>query len=261
MRYTPFPNGARIRKQIGGRYYLLPTGRFECAWHRRHTTLDQIREHAERTRTWFSLPCERAEAWGAPSVRAEALDGLEIIALPDGLQVFVIPALDRIGVVLRDEWTSIKKAGRSARGPILRHAYQTSLGRFQRWRAVGPDVLKTIHDRTRAIREERSNEHQERRLAHEDNGLADWIFVHGRSLYCAEADPDEKKAECMGLIASCAPHKMATAAVVAATGYEPDAIASAAHRTGKGHPSRGLEETSIESEDSTSDEENPESES
>jgi hypothetical protein len=248
-----FPNGAQIRDLVGDRYHLLPIGNFECPWHRRHITSDQVREHAERTRQRLWLPCERDEAWWPPRVRRDALAGLPTTVLPDGLEVAFIPVVERIGVVLQREWARIKQDARKARGPVLRHNYQTSLARFQRWQIIGPEALKAIHDQQRAILAGRANEHESRPLAYEDMGLPEWIFIHGRKLYCSTYDSDEAKDDCIRRISECPPFEMAIAAVVAATGYTWKAIDSAAHRTGKGIvPDEGSNLTGTEKMDETS---------
>jgi len=258
MNFSPSPSGARIRDQIGGRYLLLPKDGFECKWHRRHETSDSTRARAEKEGTWWWLPCEQAEAWGAPVVRGEALDGLSFMMLPDGRQVAVIPAVERIGTVSAAEWTRVKTAARNARGPVLRHAYLTSKRRFQRWQKIGPEALQTIHDGERALEARTSDLHPESRLAYEDRGLANWIFVHGRALFCSKEDSEQEKAECIRRIVVCTPHKMAYAAMEAATGYTEKAIDSAVHRTGKGHSARNAIASSDGSEQADFDEDNDE---
>jgi len=224
------PRGKEIRELIGGRYQLLPHGQFACKWHRRSSAAGQPGRDAERPEA--PPPCEQDGSSSPPWVRSGALSDLMLAILPDGRQVAVIPMVDRIGTVMPREWALIKQAARSVRWPLLRHAYQTSLERFQRWKKIGPQTLAAIEAQQRAIIAGHSSNHESFRLQREDWGLSDWIFCYGHDLYYSESDSDEAKEKCVGLIGSFQPCRRALNAVAVTTGYTPEAVSSAIHRTG-----------------------------
>jgi hypothetical protein len=236
MRGVSPPRGDEIRKQAGKRYNLLPLGRFQCPWHRRHLSRDAARELQERIGEPALFPCERPEEWWPPPIREEALRDLAVSDLPDGRQVVFVPAVLKFGSVLEDEWKTISAAARIARPPLLRHAYQVALEMFRRWQLVGVETLTAMHDNERAIAAGTWNTHPAFSLPIEDVGLADRIFLYGRELYVSrDASPEEFEA-CAKRIRSCVPMGMAIKAIMSATGYTEQAVDFAVHHTGDGAP-------------------------
>lgn len=227
-------NGEGIRTQLGKNYFLLPTHEaFECSWHRRGLTREQMMPPPRSNRWGMRVPfvgehavapCEARATWQLHDVREDALKDLPTSELPDGRLVVGVPKAEDFGAVLPAEWAAVVKAAQHARGPIVKHAYDVALERLQRWKSVGKQVLHALAAQDARIREGQHSDHAAPSIDPADHELADWIFVFARRLNPRAADSDLARAAFEEAFATFTPFSMAYEALALSTGYTTSAV-------------------------------------
>jgi hypothetical protein len=230
-------SGAAVKAQLGKNYYMLPGPYFECPWHRRKVSSDEMRRRFEETGLPVTFPCEVPAPWWPERVREDALNGLPSYQLPDWRQVTFVPNRETFGTVLPHEWKRIVAAAKVWRGPLIEHAYDVSLEILRRWKKIGSATLQHLHEGERRIRNQESQKHPSVGLPHEDIGIPNWIFLCARDLYYLDGDEDEKR-RFDDRMKAFKPHQLAFAAVAAATGYTVSSVESILRRSRAAGPKR-----------------------
>jgi len=242
-------NGEGMRAQLGKNYFVLPTHEaFECSWHRRGLTQEQLMPPPQFNRSGMQVPfvgqhavvpCEARSTWQLHELREDALKDLPRSELPDGRLVVGVPKVPAFGAVLPGEWASVVEAAQHARGPIMKHAYTVALERLQRWKLIGQQVLQTLAAQDARIREGQPSDHAVPPIDPGDHGLVDWIFVFARRLNPRAADSDLEKAAFERALATFTPFSMAYEALALSTGYTTSAVETMIRREqGRGRGGR-----------------------
>jgi len=248
-------NGEGMRAQLGKNYFLLPThDAFECSWHRRGLTQEQMMPPPQFNRSGMKVPfvgyhavvpCEARSIWYLHEVREDALKDLPSSELPDGRLVVGVPKVPAFGAVLRGEWATVVQAAQRARGPIMKHAYIVALERLQRWKLVGKQVLDALAAQDAQIQAGQPTDMAALTVEPADRELVDWIFVFARSLNPRAADSEIERAAFEQALATFRPFSAAYEALALSTGYTTSAVETMIRREQEGGgPARGSKPSS-----------------
>jgi hypothetical protein len=232
-------DGEQIRRQLGHSYFFLPVpaGRvWHCEHHRaqlRPDELEVIEDEVPYPREFLACERMKSDLW-PEGVRGNATlrTNLPQPTLPDGRWVVCIPDVPHFGSILPHEWKPLLAGAKRARGPLIRHAYEVTLGRLQKWKRVGREFM-----RRQAAREEwrqrgmvldDSNDPMKRFDA--DWKLASWISRYAGDLHatdCPEFVPSERAREVLS----------------SATGFAPSGIVSILRRESEKAPGAHVQQS------------------
>ncbi len=233
MIWMSSPGGEEVRARFGSKVSFLPTGAFECPWHRRNC--DEEWRYIEMTgQRYPPKPCEERLAKWQHVLRSDAIEALLAKQLPDWRPVAFFPSGRRqgFGTLVGPEWQRIAEAAREARGPLMEHAYDVSLEILQRWKEVGAAIMEAMHEDTRRARRGEVGRHWSQNFPRADAPISDWIFLHARDLYYRDmTDPfylpdgaDDTREGFESRMKTYRPFEKAYAALSSATGYTVSAV-------------------------------------